>query len=277
MKNDLGKELSRLDALTKSGYGYIINNAGRIIAFITVIVATLVTFTNVSFSAFTGESFTVSLIIMLCASYVMYFALESSGERLGESTEEFLEALNRYKSVRAKISADDIGNLREFCLKYTASEADYRRKIFLAESGLTTDEYEDYKKGKFFEKPTQRLLYKCDRIKPARLTPSLLLSKERLSSRCELSGPERTRIISILLGLLPTTLGTFFTVSIMLTAKSELTMATVIEGIVKLSALPMIGFKGYTSGYSFVKNVKSNWIGIKTEILEEFLSKKHNF
>ena len=272
MKGDFEKQLSTIDLLMQNGSGYLINHSGRIIALLTLLLATVVTFANVSFSAFTGESFTVGLLVMLFSSYVIYFSLQSSGERLGEGSEEYQNAIKKYGEVRKTISADDISDLREFCFEYAKKDAEYRKRALLAESGLTMKEYCDFKAGVSFPRRTRRALKRCDGIKPARLTPPLLLSRDRTAVRCELKGPSSARLISTLLGLLPSTLTTFFTVSIILTAKDELNITSVMEGIVKLSALPLIGFKGYTGGYSYVKNNKSRWIETKAEILEEFLT-----
>ena len=61
------------------------------------------------------------------------------------------------------------------------------------------------------------------------------------------------------------------TVSVMLTAKEGLTGADVLNGILKLSALPMIGFKGYSQGYSYAKHTLTLWTETKANILEAFL------
>lgn len=273
MKTDLEKQISSLDLLMKDGGSYLINNAGRIVAFITAIIAVLVTFTNVSFSAFAQESFTVSLAVMLFSSYVIYFSLEASGERLGERSEDFITAIEKYNAVRAKITPEAIVRLREFCFDYAKEDARSRQRMLLSEEGLTEEEYSEYKKGKAFAGRQASVFRRCDRIKPSRLTPQLLLSRERAVARCELKGPLSAKILSFVMGLLPTTIGAFFTVSVILTAKSELTASVIIEGIIKLSALPMIGFKGYSSGYSFVKNSKSKWIETKADILMEFFAK----
>lgn len=272
MKDRFESGLGELDDLLKDGYGYFANNAGKAIAVITVIIAALVTFTDVTFSAFGGQSFTTSLLVMLFSSYVIYFSLEKSGERLGEKSEEFRSALDRYLAVKAKISADDISALRDFCYEYSINEAEYRRKNYLAEAGLSTDEYERFKGGECLPGELRRRLRKCGRIKPYPLTPTLLLSKDGLLTASELKNPEAAKTFSLLLGLLPTTLSTFFTVSVMLTLKSSLTAETVIEGILKLSALPIIGFRGYSSGYFYVRGGKALWVETKARILEEFIS-----
>ena len=56
----------------------------------------------------------------------------------------------------------------------------------------------------------------------------------------------------------------------MLNVKEDMTASDVINGILKLSALPVIGFKGYSAGYGYTKNSLSLWIETKANILEKF-------
>lgn len=65
-----------------------------------------------------------------------------------------------------------------------------------------------------------------------------------------------------------------FTVSVILHTKDGLDASSVMDGIFKLTALPIIGLRGYSEGYSFVKNGKSAWLETKSRLLETFLSDK---
>lgn len=64
------------------------------------------------------------------------------------------------------------------------------------------------------------------------------------------------------------------TVSVILTAKEGLDAATVIEGILKLSTLPVVGFRGYANGYSYVRKSFIPWIETKKRLLEAYNEKK---
>ena len=74
----------------------------------------------------------------------------------------------------------------------------------------------------------------------------------------------------LLLKILPSTICMILTVSVMLNVKEDMTASDVINGILKLSALPVIGFKGYSAGYGYTKNSLSLWIETKANILEKF-------
>ena len=112
-------DLLELGGAIRKGYTSVIANAGKVIAFITLLVAVIVTFTDVAKSNHSGESFTTTLFVMLISSYLMYFSLEDTGEKEGEQTEEFKSAKDKYIIVRGKITPDSIDPLREFCLDYS--------------------------------------------------------------------------------------------------------------------------------------------------------------
>ena len=66
-----------------------------------------------------------------------------------------------------------------------------------------------------------------------------------------------------------------FTVSVMISLKDNMSAASVIEALIKLSTLPIIGLKGYSAGYEYVTESEIEWIETKTRLLDSFLM-KHN-
>ena len=251
-----------------------VENSGKIIAAITLIVSALVTFTNVSFSAAFTESFTCQMLIMLLSSYLMYFSMEEAGERGGEATELYREAQRRYDERRSEVSASEIPRLRAFLKRYSEEDRKYRQQLLLLRFGLSEEDYERYKRGEAQTKRERRALRRVDRVRPVRLLPHTLLDGERRDGRSELSSPEGNKLLCMLLRLIPTTVCTVFTVSIMLTAKDELTASVIVEGILKICALPIIGFKGYSAGYKYTRGSKRAYLDTKSRIIEEFIFDK---
>ena len=86
--NNFERALLGTDDVIKRGRDLLINNVGKTVALITLLLACLVTFTDISFYELGTERFTSTLVMMLIASYLMYFSLEDAGERLGEESEE---------------------------------------------------------------------------------------------------------------------------------------------------------------------------------------------
>ena len=252
----------------------IIWNMGKIIAAFVFILMLAVTFTDVSFAGCFTEEFTSSLLLLMTSSYIIYFSLEDAGEKHGEETEEYLNANKRFSELRARIGGADVDALREFCVEYSKRDLEYRRKIFLISRGLSENDLKKYENGEKYDRRAVAVFKKYRSMKPVILTPKTLLAREKTSSRSELENPDKRKIPMLLLKLIPSTICMTVTVSVMLSAKEGLTVSDVLNGIIKLSALPLIGFKGYSAGYSYVKHNISLFLETKANILEEFLDER---
>ena len=258
------------DFMRRAGLA-ILNNAGRAVTFITLAVASLVTFTDISFGGFGAKNFTTLVVIMLVASYLIYFSMEDSGEKAGEDSEEFKTAVKRYCEAREKIGADKISALREFCKEYSRAELEYRRESLLMSYGENKEDFERFlNDGCKFSKRKMKIFKKVARLRAVELTPKTLLTYEHVKSRSELSNPEIFKLLKLALKLVPTTLCMLLTISIIPTLKEDMTASAVIEGILKLSSLPVIAFRGYSAGYFFARRSKCLWIETKARLLEAF-------
>ena len=262
--------------LVKKASRTIICNMGKIIAVFVFTVMLAVTFTEVSFSGFFSESFASSLLLLITSSYIIYFSLEDSGEHHGEETEEFKNANERYGKARERISGAEIDELRDFCSEYSKRDLEYRRGSFLLSRGISEGDVEAYSNAKDPTRATKRMLRKYRTIKAIALTPRMLLSGKSFSRRSELEDPSKRKIPMLIVKLIPSTLCMMITLSVMLSAKEGLTVTDVLNGILKLSALPLIGFKGYSAGYSYVKHDVALFLETKANILESFSNLKQD-
>ncbi len=271
MSKDTKSDLLELGGMMSRGYSSVIANAGKVIATITLTVAVLVTFTDMAFSNLTSESFTTTLTVMLLAAYMMYFSLEDSGEKEGEGCEEFRLASEKYLAVRSKITPDSIDSLRDFCLDYSRRELEYRKLSYLGEMGYSKNDLAAYKSGKKFPPRAVRAFRKAEKMKAVKLSPAVLMSRSHCGSGSEIVNPIRKKIIGALRSLIPSTICMIFTVSVILTTKENMSISAVIDGIVKLCALPIIGLRGMLDGFRFAKEDKSAWLETKARLLESFL------
>lgn len=274
----------------RRGYSVIRENSGKLIALITAILAILLTFAEVGLPSVIGAELGADILVMLVASYIIYFSLEGAGERLGRDTDIYKEAESAWKERRKEISGDMVGALRDFCIRYSSEELYYRRRAALMAAGLTADDYRAYigdfggeenfaakADGKRPFKIRERCaLHRISRMKPIPLSPTTLLGGGAGAAGSELKNPERNKLFYLVVGLLPTTICMLFTVSMMITAKSGLDMGAVISGIVKLSALPMIAMRGYSRGYDYSRITLPAWLETKAKLLSAFLSGENN-
>ena len=274
MKNDFEISLLESGNAIKRGLGILASNVGKTVAVITLAVTSLVLFTDIGFAEFGGESFTSTMAVMLIASYLMYFSMEDAGERLGEESEEYVKAYSECAKLSNEITGCDIPRLRSFCKDYAKEELEYRRENLLLCYGYAKEDYDEYKASGTCEKKALKCFRKADRLKAFNLSPKILLSKEKTKERSELKNPENSKLPSMILKLIPTTLCMTVTVSVMLTAKENFGIADVIDGLFKLSALPVAGFRGYADGYNYAKRIQSSWISTKTRLLEAFIKQK---
>ena len=270
MKDGLELGIIGSDALLKKGCSFLISNIGKTVALITLFVTVLVSFTEISFSDFQNESFTSTLIMMLIASYVMYFSLEDAGENLGRKSDAYKESSAKYESLKEQVSGADIGKLREFCLEYRERDLEYRRSNLLFSLGYTKEEYDAYLKGKETQKKAKRDLSRVRKLKCAELDSTVLLSADR-RIKSELKSPERDRLMLSLIKLIPSTICMIFTVSVIISVKENMTVSGIIEILLKLSTLPVIGLKGYAAGYEFATESQCDWINVKSRILSAFI------
>ena len=259
--------------LVKKGYSFLIANVGKTVAIITLAVAALVSFTEISFSELSSESFTSTLVMMLIASYVMYFSLEDAGEKLGRESEAYKRTNDKLTEFKNQIKGTDVSRLREFCLDYRNAELEYRRSNLLFSLGYTEDEYARYVKGEKMSQKAQKDLRRVKKMKRAELDAASLISGDR-RRESELKNPESTRLIHMILKLIPSTVCTLFTISLMINVKDNLTTAGVIEALLKLSTLPIIGLKGYSGGYEYVTASEIGWMETKARLLDAFIKSK---
>lgn len=261
-------------AAIKKKYTSLISNMGRAVALITLIVAALVTFTDIGFGDLRGEAFTSNLLLMLIASYVIYFSLENAGERLGQESEEYTAAAKKQKELCRLVTGDMIGSLRSFIENYALEELEYRKKMRLYSIGSSEDELKAFLSGESVPRARRRKLKKIAALRPVRISAQSILSLSGRFNECELSDPGSGRLLRLIVSLLPSTVCMCVTVSVMLSVKSNLDAAAVISGIMKLVSLIIIGVRGYSIGYFYSKEGLVGWLEAKHRLLDAFLKKE---
>ena len=274
MKNGLNISLLDGGEGLKRSLSFIANNLSRLIALITFIFATLIIFTDVKIGDITEKSFGALLLLLIIASYVIYFSMEDAGEKLGEESEEYKTARLEYLERLNKIRTEEISSLRIFLKRYSENELEYRRESLLLSNGFSKEEYEAYLNGEKVNRRARRVFKRVRGQRAVALSPATLLRKERVRIKNELKNPEGMKIPLMLLKLIPSTLCMAFTVSVVLSFKESLDLVSVLDGLLKLSSLPIIGFKGYAHGYNYVRKSLSEWLDTKSGLIDAFLREK---
>ena len=271
MKNNLDTYLIESAGALKKGTESLLQNLGKVIAFLTVTVVALVTFTEIGFADFESKEFTGTLIIFLIATYVIYFSLEDAGERAGRESEEYIASEAEFKKESAKIKGEMIEPLRNFLVRYSEEELSFRRRCFLLSHSADEKDYKEWLKGGACTKKEAKIYKKAARMKAIHLNPASLITLDGKGQKSELESPERRKKTYLFLKLLPSSICTVFTVSLALGAKDGLTVSSIIEGVFKISALLLVGFRGYSAGYMHASGSLPSWLKMKTKLLGAFL------
>lgn len=274
MKSRFDEAILDSGNVMRQGYGILLDNLGKAVACVTMCVAILLTFTTVGFCDFGTRSFTTEMTLMLLASYVMYFALEDTGEKRGEETEEYRAAQKRFQTARASVKGEEIPALRDFLIEYGKEEARYRRTCLLCAAGFSYGEYERWLTDGKAKGKARRAFRRAEKVKPIFLPPKRLLSSDVGNGRSELHDPAAKHFLHLAVRLIPSTLASVLTVSVIVTAKTGMTASAVIGGILKLSPLPIVGFRGYAAGYDYVKQTAASWLETKADILTAFCKQR---
>lgn len=230
-----------------------IANIGKTVAAMAVIVATIVTFTDVSLSDATAESLTCTFLLFLLAAAVMYFALEREGERLAMDSAACREATAAHAAACARIRPSSMSALYRFCDRYAEEDCLSRRRTALLAAGESEEALRAYLNGERPERRRRARLRRIARIRPLTILPSDLLTCEKEWRKSELCSPQRTKNLRLLIKLLPSLVFMCVTVPIIIRTKPDLTVQAVLDGILKLTALLSVGLRGYLQGYTYAK------------------------
>ena len=275
MKDEKGIEHGLLlpDALMRRGYSAIIKNCGKLIAALTAVIVVLVTFTDIGFFHLGAKELTANVILLLVASYIIYFSLEDAGEALGREDAEYRELRTRLTALTERVEGGMIAELRRFITDYLAAELDGRREAMLSLGGYTKEEYMAYLNGGECDKRAGKLFARVSRQKPIKLGIGTLLA-EKSRGTVEIKNPRGPKLIGLCVRLIPTTVCTIFTASVVLGLKDGLGAGEIIEGLVRLCPLPIVALRGYSQGYTYVTEAEVSWIKTKCRLLEAFFKER---
>ena len=261
------------DTLMRRGYSALIKNCGKLIAALTAVIVVLVTFTDIGFFHLGAKEMTANVLLLLVASYIIYFSLEDAGEALGREDAEYREVREKLTVLTERIEGGMIADLRRFLTDYLAGELDGRREAMLSLGGYTKEEYAAYLDGGSCDKRAARLFARVSRQKPIKLGVGTLLA-EKSRGTVEIKNPRGPKLIGLCVRLIPTTVCTVFTASVVLGLKDGLGAAEIIEGLVRLCPLPIVALRGYSQGYTYVTEAEVSWMKTRCRLLEAFFKEK---
>lgn len=264
MTHDADSFLNASLSSISRGRQKLFTHIGLWIALLALLIAALTTFTNISILSLSAEALTLTVAIYAAVTVVIFFSLAEEGERAGRSEESYKEAEKSLEAAVSQVTPAQYEGLERFCRLYTEQDLSERRARLLLAYGISSEE------SAIPTAATRRL----KRLKPIRLNAFMLLGKASGCADSPLHDPQRRRKHRLFLRLTPSLLCTCFGIGIAIGAREALTVSAVLEGAFKLTALLIVGLRGYVQGYLFIGDSEIPYIRAKARLLERFLSKK---
>lgn len=251
----------------------LLRHVGKIIAFLCIVIAATLTFTDVTLIGGFDPETASTLAIMSVSAVLIYCSMQSEGESAGRECERYRALIDEGRRLSGRVRGRMHGELACFLEEYLLEDADRRRRRFLSAHGITEEVYGAYLAGTFRDKKHRRVLRRARRIRPRELPVEMLLSEET-EDNAALFEPKHGRGVRTLTRLLPSLFGMLITVSVVIQWKTGLTGEVVLEGVLKLSALLTVGLRGYADGYAYVTESLCAFVSNKNRLLDMFLLSK---
>ena len=162
-----------------------------------VIIAMIVSMTDFSFSPGDIKNLTALTLFLYVITTIVYQDRYDRGKRRGREDQDYITSLGSYRTSRGKIT--ELGCVSEipaFCREYKTRELREYREGLLADVDITYEEYiRNYRHLRSSDVMRLRLpfdvrqtIIKCNKAKPIRLTPGMILNENGEADRHELAG-----------------------------------------------------------------------------------------
>lgn len=261
---------------TKERVRSLLSTLGILAAAATVIVFSALFFTEVSLSAQSALSFSLSFFLLFSSSYIMYVSLFETGRGQGEKEEKFSSLTTRraalFTALREQGSKE---TLLAFCRRLSQKETAAARQALLLRHFTTEEELAAWRKTPRRDRTLtmRRALLADARFRPIQITPRMLLAEQpKTAVYAPLSHtPDRERHRRTLAFLLPLALFTSLSVSLVCEVILNPSPDTVVAYLLKLFTLLHSGLKGFRAGFFHVTVDRCGYMEEQCELLEEYL------
>lgn len=250
---------------------HLLTHIGRAIAVLTVVLAVILTFAEVTIVSDLTRRLTSEIAVLTVAAVLMYFAMQTEGELSARQTEEYRRQKEAARSAAEAVSADKILALSAYLERYIQGELSSRRRSLLYTYGYTEEDYAAYLAGaRSSIAQARRIFRRARRMRPIHLSVgSLLCDAEEHEST--LTSPHAHRGLLTISRLVPSLLGMLVTVSVIIEWHDPITLSVIMQGAVKLCALLSVGLKGYLDGHKYVLGALVSHLSHKSRLLHAFL------
>ncbi|MBE6655976.1 MAG: hypothetical protein E7609_03765 [Ruminococcaceae bacterium] len=241
----------------------------------TVIIFSALFFTDVSLTAESGVSFSLSFLLLFISAYIMYASLFETGGSLSMREEGYRTLLSRRDALFSRLRTEGTQEaLSFFCRRISREETERERESILHLHFTTEKEIAAWKAMPRRElgRRERRALRALARQRAVTVTPRALLAERPAAARhAPLSAsPDRCRLHRTLSFLLPLALVTVLSVSVACEVILNPSPGAVVAYLLKLFTLIQSGIKGFKAGAQHVAEDKCEYMREQCELLEEY-------
>jgi hypothetical protein len=262
----------------------LLDNAGTIVSIFLLFVVGVVMTTDISVKT-AAESAAVGLefyALMFC-SYGMYINTTGSGKKQGLLTNVYLEANNRYEELKRKIKNGGLEKkLSEFCQGYVQYELRNARTLILANVGISYETYEKHMIGRDVEKldldepitdVQKKAVRKANRLKPIKLTPEMIIQKDRAPNRRSPLGvnPHTKKMFTFALKAVTTGVTALLMIRMAFSVLTKPSWGMFASVLLKMLAVMLNGFMGYQFGYEHITVTTVSYMNSQSDLMEQVL------
>ncbi|MBR4295750.1 MAG: hypothetical protein IKT56_02790 [Clostridia bacterium] len=253
-------------------------NSSLIVAFLAIVVAAMVFFTDLDGGFAITAAFSPSLVVLFFCCVVEYYSTKHMGTREGMREERYKNAIAEHKSVSRECQAKvGMRGLMKFCTDYAEQDLIRRRNALLAQVGISYDEYaENYMMDELptdTPKAVRSVINRANKLKPIVISQDNLIfaveDEKQIKLRLSTARAERIKDLSF---LVPTLISTFFAASMVIEVIQDLSFATVTACMMKVFCIILNGVKGYQNGYYNIVDGHVECAETRTYLLEECIA-----
>lgn len=270
-----------LDSARRKLSKTVLNNLGFFMGVFLIFAVIVIMTTDIRIVSFEDvTSLGLDFFLLLFCSYSMYVCCADSGTKAGLSTELYTETEKKFYEAKKRIlESQKQTRMLEFCNYYIDAELQNTRMTLLAPVGLS---YKDYQE-KYMHlddvgvdatelTPSQKkAVKKANRVKPVRLTPEMILRKNRGAHRRSPLEVNPTKKKSIAFGT------KFVRICVLSLFMSMIALDVIVEPswvifasvCLKLISVVVNGFGGYVTGYDNIVVDTVNYVNGQIDLLQQ--------
>ena len=280
--NELEKIPLELESAKKKITKSLMNNLGFFMGVFLVFAVIVIMTTDIRIVSFVDiTSLGLDFFLLLFCSYSMYVCCADSGTKAGLSSTIYTETVEKYDAMKKRILESHMQTrMGEFCNHYIADELKNTKMVLLAPVGLSYEEYmEKYMQldGSSVDampcltSSQKKAIKKANKVKPVRLSPEMILRKDRSSNRRSPLDVNPSKKKSIAFGT------KFIRIAVLSIFMSMIALDVIVEPswiifasvCLKLVSVIVNGFGGYETGFDNIVTDTVNYMNGQIDLMQQ--------